>query len=239
MNKVLITGSGRRIGKGLALLFAKKNWDIILHYNKSENEALKTQKEILSLGVKCDIFQCDISNTKEIQPKFGDAFIKFGTPNVLINNAGIFPQQKDIFNINIEDVENALNINTKAILFISKEFAKSAKANSRIINIHSLGALEIWKNRIDYNLSKSAALTLTKSIARELAPNISVNAINPSYVILEEADSDNTKNNLDLVPMKRYPNIDDIFSAVYFFATCSHYITAQYLNIDGGYHDCR
>lgn len=239
MKSVLITGSGRRLGKSLAFQFAKKGWNIIIHYNNSKNEAEETQKEILNLGVKCNIFQADISNIYEVEKIFSEAFKEFGVPDVLINNAGVFPPQNNIFNITPEDVEKALNINTKSILFICKEFAKVAKKDSRIINIHSLGALEIWKNRIEYNLSKSAALTLTKSIARELAPNISVNAINPGYVELEEVASDSTKNSVETIPMKRYANEYDIFDAVYFFATCSNYITAQYLNIDGGYHDCR
>jgi 3-oxoacyl-[acyl-carrier protein] reductase len=239
MKKVLITGSGRRLGKSLAIEFARRNWDVILHFNNSKEMAKKTQAEIIKLGVNCDIFQCDISNISEIELIFSKVFKDFGTPDVLINNAGIFPPQKDIFNISFKDVENSINTNTLPILFISKEFAKSAKDNSRIINIHSLGAVEIWKNRIDYNMSKSAALTLTKSIARELAPKISVNAINPGHIEMEEKASDSTKNNLDNIPMKRYANVNDIFDAVYFFATCSNYITGQYLNIDGGYHDCR
>lgn len=239
MKKILITGAGRRIGRELALLFAQHNWEVIIHYNKSQQGALKTQNDILNVGGKCHIFQADISNISEIESKFPRAFSEFGVPDVLINNSGIFPPTKSIFEITSDDIDKALNINTKSILFISKEFAKLAKKGSKIINIHSVGSLEIWKNRIDYNLSKSAALTLTKSLARELAPNISVNAINPGYVNLEEKPDDQTKNNINSIPMQRYTNIYDIFDAVHFFATCSIYITAQYLNIDGGYHDCR
>lgn len=239
MKKILITGAGKRVGRELALLFAKNKWEVIIHYNKSEQGALNTQNEIVSNGGKCHIFQTDISVVSEIESKFPKAFSNFGVPDVLINNSGIFPQSKSIYEISNEDIDKALNINTKSILFISKEFAKFAKSGSKIINIHSLGSLEIWKNRIDYNLSKSAGLNLTKSLARELAPNISVNAINPGYVELEEKPDDLTKNKVEAIPMQRYANINDIFDAVYFFATCSNYITAQYLNIDGGFHDCR
>jgi NAD(P)-dependent dehydrogenase (short-subunit alcohol dehydrogenase family) len=239
MKKVLITGSGRRIGKGLVKLFAKDEWDVIIHYNSSENEAFKLKKEIESLGVKSYIFQADLTDENDVKSKFEKVFLDFGVPDVLINNSGVFPNRTKLEDITSELLDDTFAINTKSILFTSNIFSQFAKANSKIINIVSLGALQIWKERIPYNISKAASYQLTKALARELAPRITVNTVNPGFIILEEDNfTDLSKLSLDKIPMGRYGNIDDIYSAVSFFANSSNYITAQYINVDGGYNDC-
>src|SRR5690606_4446286 len=137
-------------------------------------------------------------------------------------------------------IDDTFDVNLKGELFTSQRFSQLAKPNSRIINIASLGALEIWKGRVPYHISKSALLHLTKAMAVELAPNISVNCVCPGAIhIPEEPAEDSSLISTDKIPMKRYGNVDDIFDAVYFFATCSAYITGQNIIVDGGYHYSR
>jgi pteridine reductase len=237
MKRVLITGGGRRLGRSFALSFAKNGWEVIIHYNKSEQSAIQTKNEIGKMGGQSFCFQSDLNDLENIEKDFGHAFEKFGIPDVLVNNAGVFPRSERISQTSIETLQNAMNVNTFSHFQTSKIFASVAKNDSRIINIASLGGQEIWDGRIAYNVSKSACISMTKALAREMAPNISVNSVSPGMIIFagEEADDDSGVP-LNKIPMKRYGNANDVWDIVWFFANCSSYITGQNINVDGGRH---
>jgi len=239
MSLVLITGSGRRIGKGLAIEFARKGWDIIIHYNKSEKEAEETEKYITkNFGVKIRKFPLDLKQTKAIEKTFENVFKECGIPDVLVNNAGIFPLRSSLDELEEQVWEETIAVNLKAYLFVAKVFSKFAREGAKIINIGSLGGIETWKGRIPYNISKAGVIQLTKSLAKELAPKISVNCVNPGTIFIpyEPNQIDSPLIPPDKIPMQRYGTILDVFDAVYFFATCSNFITGQVINVDGGYH---
>jgi len=239
MGIVLITGAGKRIGRGLAIRFAEKDWGVIIHYNSSDEKASETEKYIRGLGVKVAIVKADVRNYQEVRKAFNDAVIEVGIPDVLINNAGIYPPPTQLKDISDKMWDDTLNINLRGEYYSAKVFSEIAK-EGRIINFSSLGGLEVWKNRIPYNVSKAGVIQLTKALAKELAPNFSVNCICPGTIdIPEEPPTEKIKIDLDKIPMKRYGNVDDIFDAVYFFSTCSKYFTGQILCVDGGYHIAR
>lgn len=240
MPLILITGSGRRLGRGLALEFAQKGWDIAVHYNRSEETALKTANEIKKMGVKCITVKADVLSSKEINVAFDKIVNELGHPEVLINNAGVYPQITPLNEISDEMWNDTLGVNLSGEFHFARKFAENAKKDSRIINIASLGGLEIWKQRIPYNVSKAGVIQLTKALARELAPHISVNCICPGTIEIpgEEAAGESPVP-VSRIPMERYGSVKDIFDAAYFFATCSNYITAQVLAVDGGFHDAR
>ena len=234
---VLITGGGKRIGKGLAEAFAGKGWDVIIHYNKSAQGANETVEKIKVSGIRSTAVKADLQSSQEIRNAFDEAIAKVGIPDVLINNAGVFPPSIELKNLTEEVWDSTMGVNLKAHYLFSKVFAEKAKAGSRIINIASVGGLEVWKHRIPYNVSKAAAIHLTRALARELAPNISVNCICPGTIIFPE-DGDTSKG-AEKVPMGRFGVVNDIFEAAYFFATCTSFITGQILTVDGGFHDSR
>ena len=239
MGIVLITGSGKRIGRGLAISFAEKGWDVIIHYNTSEEKAKETENHIKNLGVKAVIVKADIRNYQEIKDAFESGVKEVGMPDVLVNNAGIYPPPTQLKDISDRMWDDTLNINLRGEYYFFKLIAVKAK-EGRIINFSSLGGLEVWKHRIPYNVSKAGVIQLTKALAKELAPNFSVNCICPGTIeIPEEPPIEKTKINVDKIPMNRYGNVNDIFDAVYFFSNCSKFITGQVLCVDGGYHIAR
>ena len=124
---VLITGSGRRIGRGLAIEFAKKGWDVVVNYNLSEKEALQTVEVIKELGVRCIALKADVRNNNEIEKMFETCTKEFGVPDVLVNNAGIFPEAKLINDITEEFWDNTMNVNLRGEFFTSQSFAKFAQ----------------------------------------------------------------------------------------------------------------
>lgn len=234
---ILITGSGRRLGKAVALEFARKGWDVIINYNKSEKKAEETVTEIKSFGVNSTAFKADVTKHEEFKKAYLKCTKEIGCPDVLVNNAAIYPSSFNLENTKQSLWDEVMNTNLKSYFLISQLFSSKAKSNSRIINIASMGAFNIWKGRIPYNVSKAGVVQLTKALAVDLAPKISVNSVSPGSIYIE-----NDKANEELtikpanIPMQRYGNAADVFDAVYFFATASLYITGQNINIDGGYH---
>ncbi len=237
MKNVFITGGGIRIGRGLALKLAQNSWNIAFSYNNSFKMAEITENEILKFGVKCIKIKLDVRKKDEVIDAYEVIKNKFGKLDLLINNAGVFPKPSSLENIEEELWDFTLDTNLKSQFLTSKEFIKIANINAKIINISSLGGLEVWKHRIPYNVSKAGVIQLTKALARELAPYIAVNCICPGTILIPDEPAEDSSNvSLDKIPMARYGNIDDMFDAVNFLANCSNFITGQVINVDGGYH---
>ncbi len=240
MSVVFITGAGRRIGKTLAINFAQKGWDVAINYNSSEIAALETAEICKSYGVSAKIYKADVSKKDEIIEAIDKSIIELGLPDVLVNNAGIFPERTKVADIDESLIDDTFGINLKGEFFTSQYFSQLAKPNSRIINIASLGAFEIWKGRLPYHISKAALIQMTRALSVELAPNISVNSVSPGAIeVIDDPATDSSLISIEKIPMKRYGTPEDIFDAVYFFATTNSYITGQNLTVDGGYHYSR
>jgi pteridine reductase len=236
MKTVFITGSGKRLGKHLAIRFAEKEWNVIIHYNNSIESALQTLELIKSYGVNCCAVHADLKNYDQISNAFNEAVTIVGIPDLLINNAGVFPEQRNLQDIENKFWDDVINTNLRAIFYTSKIFAGIAPDNSSIVNIVSLGATEIWKKRIPYNVSKAGLLQLTKALARELAPNIKVNAVSPGTIeIPEDKPVEPISVKVSRIPMNRFGTPEDVFEAVFFLSTCSNFITGQNIIVDGGF----
>lgn len=240
MKTVFITGGAKRMGKGLALKFAEKGFNIFFTYFKNEQKAIEVRQEVINLGVNCQTLKADIRIESDIINSLNYCEKIMGFPDILINNAAVFPERKQLTETLEDTLIDVMNINYKGGVLFSKNFAKKAKQGSRIINIVSLGAYEIWKERLPYHGSKAAFLHASRAMAIEFAPNISVNAVCPGTIEFPDEPTENfSMNNPKKIPMQRLGNIDDIFDAVYFFSTCSNFITGQSLIVDGGYYYAR
>lgn len=237
MSSIFITGSGRRIGRGLALEFASRGWDVAVHFNRSAAQAEKTASEIRAKGQKAVLVKADVTDYEEVSDAFDKAAVELGIPGVLVNNAGVFPVKASLLQMEPEDWDHTIDTNLRGEFYCAKKFAEIAQPGARIINFASLGAFEIWKERIAYNVSKAGVIQLTKALARDLAPDISVNAVSPGAIYMPDDESPNDDFLVDTmrIPMGRYGSVADIFEAVYFFATTTQYITGQNLIVDGGY----
>jgi NAD(P)-dependent dehydrogenase (short-subunit alcohol dehydrogenase family) len=236
MPKILITGSGRRLGKALALNFAIKGWDVAVHYSNSEDPAKKTVEEIKIIGRKTVLVKADLRKPLEISDAFEQVGEEFGNIDVLLNNAGFLPKPKGLDKTSEEDWDTPMDINLKAAFLCSKEFLKVKSKQARIINIACIGSSEVWNKQIAYNISKGGLVHLTKVLARDLAPDVSVNCISPGVIDIKAEPSDVVYQiDKNRIPMKKYGSAQDIFEAAYFFATCSNYFTGQNLSVDGGF----
>ncbi len=238
MSIAIVTGAGRRLGKAIAIDLAKNGFDIVIHYNSSESGAIDASNIIQKLGRKAYLFQADLTKVSEIEKMFKKIKEIFKTAKILVNNAAIFPPKKKLNEVTENDWNQLMEINLKSIYFTSQQFANISDDDGRIINISSLGGIEIWKERILYNISKSSVIQLTRALSRELAPKISVNTVCPGQIVFEKdiKEIDKTLIDINKIPMGRYGLPDDVAQAVRFFATATSYITGQCLVVDGGYH---
>lgn len=241
-NTIFITGAGRRIGRGLALRFAQRGWNIAIHYGSSEQAAKQTQREVESHGVQSMLVQADVRNRTEIRNAIAAGAERFGRIDVLVNNAAIYPAPRPLAEITEELWRQVMETNLFSEFFAAQaaaEIMQQAEINERgeqgrIINFSSLGAYQIWRGRVPYNVAKAATLQLTRALARALAPTIPVNGIAPGTIEIPEDPAPGTLIPADRIPARRYGTIDDIFNAVWFFANDATYITGQTLLIDGG-----
>lgn len=237
MASVLITGAGRRIGAGLATRFAAKGWDVVLHYHTSQQAATALASNLRdTYGVAAHVVQADVRQAEQVAEAFARAAEAVGELSVLVNNAGVFPERKPVAAMDEEFWDAVLHTNLRSQFTAAREFLRQngEREGARIVNIGSLGGIEIWKERVAYNVSKAGVLQLTKALAREFAPRIAVNCVAPGIIHIPNEPDGMPALAPEAIPMQRYGSIDDVFDAVYFFSTCSPYITGQVLFVDGG-----
>lgn len=246
MPVVFITGGARRIGKGLVLGFAKKGYAVGFTYNSSEADAESTRDEVRTLGVPCEIAQADVAQDQSLHQALQQLEDQLGVPDVVVSNAGVFPPQRSLLDLTPDDLRKTFDINTIPLLTIARYLSSTSDKQTtsdpkRLICISSIGGQEIWKQRIDYNTSKSAVITLVKALSREMAPAITVNSVAPGAIVIQDepSETDNDVSSVSRIPMGRYGTEHDIFDAVWQLATGSSYITGQIITVDGGYHQVR
>ncbi len=242
MPVVWISGGARRIGKGLALRFAERGYDVGFTYRTSAEEARVVEGAIHEFGRACVSAPCDVRSEEQLRSALHQCAATLGCPDVLVSNVGVFPARTPTTMVNEQEVVDAFAINTLPLLTISRLYHELCTAHGksgRIISMGSLGAHEIWRDRVAYNVSKSALHTMVQTLARGLAPTISVNSVAPGIITQpdEPAEYEQTGMiNPEKIPMHRYGSIDDVFDAVWYFAGATPYITGQTIIVDGGYH---
>jgi len=236
---VLITGSARRIGAEIARIFHCNNFDVALHYNSSSNEVRALEKEFNTVRPNsAKIFQAQLTNTSAVK-EMGQKVLSWKSQlNVLINNASSF-YPTPLVDANEEQWDNLIGSNLKGPYFLCQTVAPALqKSRGSIITVADIYARSPLKGYSIYCIAKAGNAMLTKSLAKELAPNVRVNGIAPGVILWPNTDeqmSDETKQQvIDKVPLKRTGNPLDIANTAYFLATSASYITGQIISVDGG-----
>ena len=232
---LLITGSATRIGKDIALHFAKQGWNIAIHYFKSESDAKKLKKKIEKYFVKVVLVKANLKNPKQVKKIIPFVKKKLGTITCLINNAALF-EKDDIANFTNKSWNDHLNINLLAPAILTKQFANQAskKNTSNIINIIDQRIFNLTPFFMSYTISKTGLQTLTKTMAMRLGPNIKVNAIAPGPTIKSKRQTDNHfKNQIKSTLLKKSVKVRDICETAEFLIN-NNSITGQIIAVDSG-----
>ena len=230
----LVTGGARRLGKAFALTLARMGYSVALHYRGSANEAEYTVQEIRALGVDCIPIRADLTLPEKIDFLFS-LVDEFKSPlKVLVNSAAIMPVGSPR-ELELKDWDSALDLNLRAPFILAQQAAKRMSTGGLIVNITDIGAQKAWSRYPSYTVSKSALESLTKLLARELAPNIRVNAIAPGLVLQSDVVTQEQWDKLVArLPLKRAARPEEIASALEFLIK-NEYITGQTIVVDGGY----
>ena len=232
---LLITGAATRIGRALAVHFAKKGWNIAIHYFKSSSKAKELKKIVEENWVKAILIKADLKNPKQVEKIIPASKRKLGTIDCLINNAALF-ENDDIINFTTKRWNDHLNINLLAPTILTKQFAKQVpkKTTSNIINIIDQRIFNLTPFFMSYTISKSGLQTLTKTMAMRLGPNIKVNAIAPGPTIKSKRQTEgHFKKQVKSTLLKKSVLLEDICDSVEFLIN-NNSITGQIIAVDSG-----
>jgi len=234
---VLITGAARRIGAACARRLHQQGYNVFLHYRSSEQDALQLSQELNNIRTdSVKIVQADLLKFEQLSSLVEEVKAAWGSLDVLINNASEFyPQQFE--GVTEQEWDDLLGSNLKAPFFLAQKCSGLLAENQGcIVNIVDIHAERGLKGFPVYSIAKAGLAAMTKVLAKELGPEIRVNAVSPGAVLWPEAEmSEQEKTEtLQRVALKRTGEPDDIAKAVVFLVKDAPYMTGQILSIDGG-----
>jgi pteridine reductase len=233
---VLITGAAQRIGAVTARYLHAAGFNIILHYLSSRSPAQALQKELNSKRENSVVLvQADLLANNALTALAKEAYNAWQRLDVLINNASSF-YRTPIGSANDQHWDDLFGTNVKAPFFLSQATAPFLrKTHGCIINMVDIHARQPLKEYSIYSMAKAALETMTKSLARELGPEIRVNGVAPGAILWPEHLDEVTKQRiLSKTFLKRKGEPDDIAKAIRFIIEDAPYMTGQIIAIDGG-----
>lgn len=240
--KTLITGGSRGIGRAAALLFARAGSDVAITYLTRRKDADDVSNEIEKLGRECLVFKVDVSAQSDVEAMVRDMAEKWGQIDILVNNAGIWTYG-EMGKMSDDVWAETMRINLDGVFYTCNAVIPHMKRKKKgwIINVSSTAAVRGEAFHSHYAASKGALVSLTKSLAEELAAfNIRVNCVAPGWVDTEmcaEVFSDPSfrRQIQESIPLKRIPPPEDIAGPILFLASdLARHITGEILNVNGG-----
>ena len=237
-NKVaLITGGSRRIGATIAKQLHDNGYDIALHYRNSRTAAQALQHTLQqNRPDSVTLIQADLHNTEGLKALVKSSLDSFGRLDLVINNASSF-YPTPIGKANEQDWDDLIGSNLKAPFFLAQAASAALKKSKGcIINIVDIHSERPLKEHPIYCMAKAGLAMMTKSLAKELGPEVRVNGVSPGAILWPENEMDELTQQRIVSRnfLKRQGCPDDIARTVLFLATQSPYITGQIIAVDGG-----
>lgn len=237
----LITGASRGIGASLAENFAAQNYNVVINYNNSKNEAMELLKKIRSFGGNAIAVKGNVSDFNESKYLVEKSEEEFGSIDVLINNAGI-AEQKLFTDITEKDWKLMFDVNVHGMFNCTHHVVKNMlkKHSGKIINVSSMWGLTGGACEVHYSASKAAVIGFTKALAKELGPSgIQVNCVAPGLIetgMNMNLSRDTIKRLIEDTPCLRIGTVQDVSNVVLFLASAeSDFITGEVINVNGGF----
>ncbi len=238
---ILVTGAARGIGAAIIKEFAKYDYNCVINYNTSKEDADKLKEELDKMKVDNLLIQADISDELAVDKMFNEIEEKFGGVDVLVNNAAIdnyalFPS------LSLEDFKKTLDVNVIGAYIVAKRAYKYMINNKwgRIINIASTNGINTYyPDTLAYDASKAALISLTHNLAIKFSPYVNVNAVAPGFIgteaELKDYDDAFLKQEEAKILVKRYGKPNEVASLVAFLASDkADFINNSIIRIDGG-----
>jgi 3-oxoacyl-[acyl-carrier protein] reductase len=243
-NKVaIVTGSSRGVGKAVALEFARQGASVVVNYTSNETAAQQVAQKIEEAGSEAITVKADVACKSDVQRLVTSASERFGRIDILVNNAG-FTRPAMMVKMTEQQWDEVVDIHLKGAFLCSQAAALLMKEqkSGKIINVMSVAGLVGTVGQINYSAAKGGILSMTKSMARELARyNVCANVISLGIVATDMTEKLRSDKKLmeiymNRILLKRFAAPEDISPAFTFLASDqSNYITGQLLCVDGGY----
>lgn len=240
MKSVFVTGSSNGIGSEIIRKYASKSYNVIISYYSDKDSAYKLEKEIKDkYDVDTLVVKLDLSNEEDIKNVVNVIKDKFGSIDVLVNNASI--SNDSIFSMkNKEDFIKILEVNLVGTFLVSKYVSEIIKDNGVIINISSTNGIDsYYVESLDYDASKSGVISLTHNLSNYFNGRIRVNCVCPGWISDTKMNSDLDKEFIDneckKILLNRFGRKEEVANLVYFLSSDeASYINDSIIKIDGG-----
>ncbi len=234
---VLVTGAARRVGRAIALRLARAGCQVAVHYLASEPQAQETAAACRQAGARAELFRADLADAADTARLVPAVLAQFGRLDVLVNNAAVFePMRLDAFTL--DSWERTLRINLTAPMILAHA-ARDAltQAGGRVVNLCDVATQRPWPGHLAYIVSKGGLDTLTRVLARALAPRVNVVGIAPGVAAWPADYDDAARARLTAqIPLRRAGTEEDVAATVHFVLRDGDYISGAIIPVDGGRH---
>jgi pteridine reductase len=237
---VLITGGAKRVGAATCRRLHAAGANLMLHYRESAGEARLLQAELNNQRKdSVALIQADLLDLGKVQSIVDQSLQTFGKLDALVNNASSF-FQTPVGEITAAQWEDLIGTNLRAPMFLAQAAAPALKkSQGAIVNITDIHAERPLKNYVVYSVAKAGLVGLTRSLARELAPEVRVNAVAPGPILWPDDaafDELSRQRIISHTPLRREGTPEDIAKAVHYLLADATYVTGETINVDGGRH---
>jgi NAD(P)-dependent dehydrogenase (short-subunit alcohol dehydrogenase family) len=232
MKTVLVTGGAKRFGRAIVLDLARAGWNVVVHYNGSQDEARATAAEAAALGVKAAAVKADLAREDEVQALIGKA----GVLDALINNASIF-EYDEFRSATRASWDRHMEINLRAPFVLAQNFAAQLGGREgAIVNIIDQRVLKPTPQFMSYGVSRAGLHWLTRTMAQALAPLVRVNAVapGPSFIGARQSEEAYARQRA-ATPLGRGAEVGDLVGAVRYLLEARS-VTGEMIAVDGGQH---
>jgi acetoacetyl-CoA reductase len=234
----VVTGSSRGIGKAIALRFADDGYDVAVNYRSSEDAAERVADEIRARGQEAIVVGADVSDSDAAARLVDAAADAFGGIDHVVNNAGI-DQHVRTEDLEPADFDRIMDVNVNSAFAVTKAALPHLRASEdapSVTNVSSILAHTGAAIECHYASSKGALLSLTRSHARDFAPEVRVNAVAPGHVetdMTSDRTAEEKREELAAIPVGRYGKPEDIADAIAYLRDAT-FVTGETLNVNGG-----
>jgi NAD(P)-dependent dehydrogenase (short-subunit alcohol dehydrogenase family) len=244
-----VTGAAKRLGRDIALEFARQGWDVAIHYGQSEMDAQATVAEIQKLGRKAVAFTADLASEVEINSLFSSVVAEFNNLECLVNSASIFEYDRanSDTQLSSQSLQGHMQVNLAAPVLLSQLMFKHQKHKAKraadtdsftpsVIHLLDQKLINLNPDYLSYTLSKAALLTSVELLAVDFAPHLRVVGLAPGITLTsgDQTEAGFSKAH-QMTPLGKSSTPNDIARAAIFLA-CSNAITGTTLYVDGGQH---
>ena len=241
----LVTGSATGIGSAAAIALAKAGFDVAVNYSRSEDAAKATAAECEAAGAKTIVVGCDVADDAGVRAMVEACRDTFGRLDVLVNNAGITSKTAftDLEGMDFEDWDRVFAVNVRGIVQVTRACVPMLKeARGAIVNTASIVGLRPGPQPLAYSASKASVVSLTKTLALALGPEIRVNAVAPGWMegdwmerMLGEKYDRLMERRARMTPLGRCVTAEDVAESIMSLIEGNRFVTGEIVVVDGGF----